>query len=181
MHRESARNNPQVPLSRHSMDSTHISAGVLRAGVSQGGVTVEASAFRGAEPDENRTNIERLRLDSWAARLRYDRGPWHAQVSGGHLRQPEWYEPFDQTRITASVAFSGDVRSRPLSLTASWGGSREFNGYNGNADGYLLESDLRLAHTSTVYGRAEVADKDLFGLGLHQPTPKGFVASPRLL
>ena len=170
MHRESARDNPQVPLSHHSMDSTHISAGVLRAGVSHGAVTVEASAFRGAEPDENRTNIERPRLDSWATRLRYDRGPWHGQFSGGHLRQPEWYEPYDQTRITASVAFGGAVRSRPLNLTASWGGNREFNGYNGNADGYLFEWDLGLAQLSTVYGRAEVADKDLFGLGLH---PKG--------
>ena len=91
-------------------------------------------------------------------------------MSGGHLRQPEWYEPYDQTRITASVAFNGAIGSRPLHLTAAWGGNREFNGYNGNADGYLLEWDFRLARLSTVYGRAEVADKDLFGLGLH---PKG--------
>ena len=55
-------------------------------------------------------------------------------------------------------------------ITAAWGGNREFNGFNGNADGYLLEWDLRAAQRSTIYGRAEVTDKDLFGLGLH---PKG--------
>ena len=32
MHRESARDNPQVPLTHHDLDSTHITPGVLRAG-----------------------------------------------------------------------------------------------------------------------------------------------------
>ena len=171
MHRESARDNPQVPLAHHLMDSTHISTGVVRGGVSRGAMTLEASAFRGAEPDENRTNIERPALDSWAIRGRYDAGPWHAQLSTGHLKQPEWYEPYDLTRVTASIGFEGAIATRPLMITAAWGGNREFNGFNGNADGYLLEWDLRAARRSTIYGRAEVTDKDLFGLGLH---PKGF-------
>ena len=171
MHRESARDNPQVPLTHHFMDSTHISTGVVRGGVSKGAMTLEASAFRGAEPDENRTNIERPGIDSWAARARYDSGSWHAQVSAAHLKQPEWFEPYDQTRITSSIGFEGTVAARPLMVTAAWGETREFNGFNGNADGYLLEWDLRAARHSTLYGRAEVADKELFGLGLH---PKGF-------
>jgi hypothetical protein len=170
MHRESARDNPQVPLTHHFMDSTHISYGVLRGGVSRGAITLEASAFRGEEPDENRLNVEAPRLDSWAARARYDRGRWHAQVSAGHLHLPEWFEPYDLTRITASIGYEGTLRRRPLTVTAAWGGNREFNGFNGNADGYLLEWDLRLRPRSTVYGRTEVADKELFGLGLH---PKG--------
>ena len=33
MHRESARDNPQVPLAHHDLDSTHISEGVIRGGV----------------------------------------------------------------------------------------------------------------------------------------------------
>src|SRR5450759_3761896 len=39
MHRESARDNPQVPLTHHDMDSTHITPGVLRAGVDTGPMT----------------------------------------------------------------------------------------------------------------------------------------------
>jgi hypothetical protein len=112
MHRASARNNPAAPLTHHYMDSTHVSYGVLRSGVEIGGVMVEASAFRGEEPDENRLNIEAPHLDSWSSRLSWRHGPWAAQFSGGHLHQPEWFEPTDVTRLTASVAFTGTVGSR---------------------------------------------------------------------
>lgn len=71
MHRASARDNPQAPLIHHSLDSTHITPGVLRAGVGVGSLTIETSIFRGAEPDEDRINIERPRFDSWAARARW--------------------------------------------------------------------------------------------------------------
>jgi uncharacterized Zn-finger protein len=87
------------------------------------------------------------------------------------MRQPEWFEPYDKSRITASIAFDGAIGSRPTSLTLAWGGNREFNGFNGDADGYLLEADVRATPASTVYGRVEVADKELFGQGAH---PKGF-------
>ncbi len=171
MHRASARDNPQIPVTHHFLDSTHITPGVVRAGVEIGPLTVESSVFRGAEPNENRLDLERPGLDSWAVRAQYARGPWRAQVSGGHMRQPEWFEPYDMSRITASIAFDGAVRSRPASLTLAWGGNREFNGFNGDANGYLLEADVRATSASTVYGRVEVADKELFGLGPH---PKEF-------
>jgi hypothetical protein len=171
MHRPSARDNPQAPLIHHYLDSTHITPGVLRAGVEMGSLTLETSVFRGAEPDENRLNIERPRFDSWAARARWRRGPWDAQVSGGHLKQPEWWEPFDTTRLTASISFDGQVGSRPLAMTLAWGEHRQFNGFNGNVDGFLLEGNLRLTGASTLYGRTEVTAKELFGIGPH---PKEF-------
>ncbi len=171
MHRASARDNPQAPLIHHYLDSTHITPGVVRAGVEVGSLTFEASAFRGAEPDEDRLNIERPSLDSWAARVRWRRGPWNAQVSGGHLRQPEWFEPFDTTRLTASISFDGQVRSRPLAMILAWGENRQFNGFNGNVDGFLLEGDLRLTSASTIYGRTEVTAKEIFGVAPH---PKEF-------
>jgi len=168
MHRPSARSNPQAPLIHHYLDSTHITPGVVRAGVTHGSLTLEASAFRGLEPDEDRLNIERpWPLDSWAARVRWRRGPWDAQFSGGHLKEPEWFEPFDTTRLTASIAFDGQIGTRPLAMTLAWGENRQFNGFNGNVDGFLLEGDLRLANTSTVYGRTEVTAKELFGLHAH--------------
>ena len=74
------------------------------------------------------------------------------------------------TRVTASLGFDGSVAARPLRVTAAWGGNREYNGFNGNNDGYLLEWDLAATGASTVYGRAEVADKELFGL---YPHPRG--------
>lgn len=173
MHRESARDNPQVPLTHHDMDSTHITPGVLRAGVETGALTFEASVFRGEEPDQddNRYNIEMPRLDSWAARVNWHLGPWQAQFSGGRLHQPEWFEPYDQTRLTASIAFDGAVAARPLAATLAWGHHSEDNGFNDHADGYLLEWDLGATARTGVYGRVEVSAKQILGLGLH---PKGF-------
>ena len=173
MHRESARDNPQVPLTHHDLDSTHITPGVLRGGVETGPLTFEASAFRGEEPDQddNRYNIERPRINSWAARVGWHRGPWQAQFSGGRLHNPEWFEPYEQTRLTASVAFDGTVASRPLAATLAWGHHREDNGFNDHSDGYLLEWDLRATERTALYGRAEVSAKQIFGLGLH---PVGF-------
>jgi hypothetical protein len=173
MHRESARDNPQVPLTHHDLDSTHITPGVLRAGVETGALAFEASIFRGEEPDQddNRFNIETPRLDSWAARIRWRQGPWQAQFSGGRLHDPEWFEPYDQTRLTASIGFDGAVASRPLAATLAWGHHKEDNGFDDHSDGYLLEWDLRATGRTTIYGRAEVSTKQIFGLGLH---PAGF-------
>jgi hypothetical protein len=170
MHRDSARNNPQVPLNHHYLDSTHISTGVLTAAVAVGQFTFEASTFRGAEPDDNRLNIERPRLDSWSSRIGWRRGAWQAQVSGGSLHEPEWFEPYDVTRLTASIAFGGDIRSRRLDATLAWGRNIEYNGYNDRADGYTLEWDLHATRMTSLYGRAELVKKQLFGLGFH---PKG--------
>lgn len=171
MHRESSRNNPQVPLTHHFLDSTHISTGVVRGGIETRGFTVEGSVFRGAEPDDHRTNIEKPALDSWAARVGYKRGPWSAQFSGGLLHQPEWFEPYDHVRLTASIGFNGLVGSRQFDATLAWGQNRAKVVQNGVSDGFLLEWDLRATPRTGVYGRAEIAVKQLFGLGLH---PKGF-------
>jgi hypothetical protein len=173
MHRESARDNPQVPLTHHDLDSTHVTPGVLRAGVESGPMTFEASVFRGEEPDQddNRYNIEQPALNSWAARVGWHRGPWQAQFSGGHLHKPEWFEPYEQTRITASIEFAGTLASRSLAATLAWGHHAEDNGFNDHSDGYLLEWDYRATGRTSVYGRAEVSAKQIFGLGLH---PAGF-------
>ena len=171
MHRESARDNPQVPLTHHFMDSTHVSTGVVRAGIETHGWTIEGSTFRGAEPDENRTNIERPRLDSWASRLSYRSGPWSAQFSGGLIHVPEWYEPYDHVRWTASIGFDGAVGGRALNATLGWGQSRAKVVTNGVSNGELLEWNLQALPALALYGRAEIAEKQLFGLGLH---PKGF-------
>jgi hypothetical protein len=168
MHRGSGRDNPQVPLTHHYLDSTHSTPGVVRGGVEIGAWAFEASAFRGEGPDEDRLNIDQPRLNSWAVRGRWKSGPWSAQVSGGHLKQPEWFEPFDATRLTASLSYEGQVGARPLAATLAWGENRQFNGYNGNSDGYLAEAVAGLTPRSTLYGRAEVAGKELFGLGPHE-------------
>jgi hypothetical protein len=132
MHRGSASLNPEPPITHHWFDSTHIVYGVATAGLSSPQWQVEASAFRGREPDERRWNIETPKLDSWSARLTWTPTPnWAAQVSHGFLKEPEPQHPGeDEHRTTASVhyadrgglsamlAFSAKNRDQGDTLTA---------------------------------------------------------------
>jgi hypothetical protein len=168
MHRPSAAENPSASLSHHMLDSTHITPGVVTAGIERAGVTLEGSWFRGLEPDENRKDIDLGKLDSWALRGTWRRGPWIAQVSGAQLTTPEWVEPFyDAARLSASVAFTR-ADGRVAALLA-WGQNREFHG---NLDAYLFEATLRPRVRHAWYGRAEVVTKDILGAGGRHP--RGF-------
>ena len=68
-HRVSARSNPLAPIGHHWQDSTHISYGVVTAGVFGRLWKVEGSWFNGREPDENRYNFDLRTPDSFSARL----------------------------------------------------------------------------------------------------------------
>jgi hypothetical protein len=169
MHRASARDNPQVPLTHHYLDATHITTGVIRGGIGSHGITVESSIFRGEEPNENRLNIDRPRLNSWSVRAGWRGGPWRVQVSGGKLHEPESFDPYDITRLTASIEFDGSIRSKSFAATLAWGQNREIHG---TLDGYLLEWNWQARMHDSIYGRGEIAAKDILGLGsLH---PLGF-------
>jgi hypothetical protein len=175
MHRESARDNPQAPLTHHQTDSTHITPGVLTAGVEFGHASVLASWFRGQEPDDHRLDIERPWLDSWSVQGKWEQGPWLAQVSGGVLHRPSFFEPYDIPRITASIEFNGAVATHPLALTIAWGKNREIHG---PLDGYLLEWDTPVESRGHFYGRAEATAKDILDLGF--PDPPGFISFHRI-
>ena len=86
MHRLSAMDDPEAPLSHHWLDSTHITWGVVTAGYTWRQLKLEASAFNGREPDEFHYNIEMRKLDSYPVRSRTTRTrDWsHA----GELRAP---------------------------------------------------------------------------------------------
>jgi hypothetical protein len=165
MHRPSAAENPSVPLSHHQLDATHITHGVVTGGVTRNSFGVEASWFRGQEPDERRTRMEFGALDSWAARVRWQRGSWEAQASGGRLETPERINPFtDVTRLTASLAFT-----RPdgrLAAFAAWGQNREVHGV---LDAFLIEAAYRSRSRQTWYTRVELVTKDILSPGPHLP------------
>ena len=74
-------------------------------------------------------------------------------------------------RLTASVGYERHAGPHPLATTVIWGQNREDTGFNGTSNGVLAEWDLGAARASTFYGRAEIAQKELFALGSH---PKGF-------
>jgi len=105
MHRPSAAENVAAPLSHHTLDSTHISMGVLTAGIERGPWTVESSIFHGGEPDDNRWDLmDPGPLDSWSVRGWFQPTPsWQFQLSHGFLTQPEALEPGNVRRTTGSV------------------------------------------------------------------------------
>jgi len=166
MHRASANLQPTAPLSHHELDSTHITPGVATGGVRAGQWLVEASAFRGREPDENRTDIDLGALDSYSVRGTWFRGDTRAQVSIGQINEPNITEPGDVTRVTASVEHNGSVFGRRSAVTVAFGQNNElFDTENA----FLAEATLGLGTRGTGYFRAEVADKHILGAGGQHP------------
>ena len=159
MHRGSARLNPEPPITHHWFDSTHITFGVITAGFSKARFQLEASAFRGAEPDENRWDIETPKLDSWAVRATYNPNRyWSLQASYGALKQPEKTHPGeDERRFTASVAYSNGR----LSALAAFSAKKHVPGETLTA--WLGEVNWDIDRANTLFGRIEnVANDELF-------------------
>jgi hypothetical protein len=173
MHRFSGEDNPEAPLTHHWLDSTHITYGVVTGGYVLDRVRLEASAFNGREPDQDRYAVELRAFDSWSSRLSYNPTPDLAmQISTGRLASPEQLEPTVAIRrTTASVSYNRVLPSLQWQTTLAWG--RNDPSAGAASEGWLLESALRLAQTHTVFGRLERVGKDeLFtpGQPLYGPT-----------
>ena len=160
MHRFSAGDNPEAPISHHWLDSTHITYGVVTLGYIAGGFKLEGSVFRGREPDQNRYDIETGKLDSASVRLSYNPGPdWSLQVSRGHIESPEALEPdVNVNRTTASVTYNRSWGANNWQTMLAWGCNAASTGTT--TDSYLLESAVSFLKTHTVFGRIERSDKN---------------------
>jgi hypothetical protein len=171
MHRRSADENPQTPLSHHQLDSTHVTPGVLSVGLWRGALGLETSWFRGREPDERRTNLDLGALDSWSVRGSWTRGLWSAQASGGHLHSPEITAPGrDIARLTASISRTETAGPIATALFLAWGQNREVHGA---MDAYLVECQLSWVDRNYLYSRAELVTKDILNAAGNDPI--GFV------
>ena len=168
MHRPSARFLADAPISHHWQDATHIAWGVATAGVVLGPVKLDASLFTGAEPDEERIEPDRPRLDSYSARLSVNpTDRWALQVSRGFLREPEALEPgVDQRRTTASMLYSQPFRGGDLSAAIIWGMNQSAghdeaaseDEHHGTTHAVLGEATLTLGRQA-FFGRAEWTQK----------------------
>lgn len=156
MMRRSSRYNPEAPISHHWFDSTHITYGVVTAGLASGPFQVEGSAFRGREPDEERWGIETPKLDSWSVRGTWNPSPnWSLQASYGRIESPEaLHTGEDEGRFTASLAYS-DER---LSVTAAYSAKNRIPGPVLSA--WLLEANWNPAGGHNLFGRVENVDND---------------------
>ncbi len=164
MHRASASENPQAPLSHHHLDATHSTQGLVRAGLGVAGLTVNGGVFHGREPDELRTDVDLGRLDSYALQVGFARGRWSGQISNAWLTRPERLSTYDASRRTASVAYEWRSGEQLLAWTAAVGQNREVHG---NLEAYLLEGMWRVSTTTAFYMRAEQVAKDILDAGFH--------------
>ncbi|HEX6161888.1 MAG TPA: hypothetical protein VFZ31_00885 [Vicinamibacterales bacterium] len=163
MHRPSAILNPQAPLSHHYLDASHITPGVVSIGVERSGFRIEAGAFHGREPDEDRLDLDTAALDSYAVRASWADGPWQFQISGAGLTTPDTNSPYDETRLTASASHIKGDGDRSVAWMAAFGQNREVFG---NLEAYLFEAAKRAGRHS-IYMRAENVEKDILDAGFH--------------
>jgi len=160
IHRASAAELPMAPLSHHLQDSTHTSFGVVTTGFIIDRVKLEASAFNGREPNEQRWSIQLAALDSWSGRASIaPTRNWTAQYSIGRLEDPEALEPGSQWRQTASVEYNRPFADGNWAASVIWGRVHKID-TGKNLNSYLAESTLTLRKRNYVFTRLELVDKD---------------------
>jgi len=170
IHRASASELPMAPLAHHLQDSTHTSFGVVTTGFIIDRVKVEASAFNGREPNEERWSIQLAALDSWSTRAFVAPARnWTAQYSIGRLEHPEALEPGSQWRQTASIGYNRPLSWGGWATTLVWGRVHKI-ATDTKLNSYLLESTLNFRHRNYAFSRLELVDKDeLFPQAMTDP------------
>ncbi|OOQ60603.1 hypothetical protein [Mucilaginibacter pedocola] len=171
MHRLSAMNNPDAPLSHHYADATHITFGTATLGFRYKNVKLEGSVFTGREPDEFRYGFDKAKFDSYSVRLSVNPSKeWALQVSNGWLKSPEEAEPQDNVnRFTASAIHTKMLNDNSyVATTLVFGQNHHIGGHNEPA--VLLEHAYQF-NKNAVYGRYEYVQKDADELDLHALFP----------
>ena len=157
-HRVSSMPNPLAPISHHWLDATHITFGVVTAGVFAEQWKVEGSVFNGREPDDDRADLDLAPLDSVSGRVWYLPTPQLAlQISAAHLEEAEaghgTAARVDVDRLTASASYQRALgQAWQWASTVAFGRNREA-GRAANA--LLVETSLALRERDTWFGRFE--------------------------
>ena len=165
MHRLSIIDSPEAPITHHWLDSTHITYGVVTAGATYGGFKIEASRFKGREPDQYRWDIEAPKFDSTAVRVSVN--PTHQialQVSYARQKSAEQLEPgTDQDKWSASAIWTRPIGADGyFAATAAWGRKQNIAGgvRERPQDAFFLEATLKPTAAWTIFGRGEVIESD---------------------
>ena len=181
-HRASIGDDPLAALGHHLEDSTHIADDVVTGGLSWGlgqqGIRVEASGFFMAANRERTVGLSnRGAVDSWST-LDFGRArrlDWVAQYSVGHLHSPEAaHAGEDVLRQTASVAYHHAAGPAEVNAIAVWGRNHTV-GSSIDANGYLLETAVRIKERQTIWTRIENADRTTDLLGASAPAMESVV------
>lgn len=171
MHRPSSMDMPTAPLGHHWQDATHIAFGVVSAGVFTRHWKLEGSVFNGREPNEDRWDFDRLRLDSYAGRLTVNPSAnWSMTVGYGYLDSPESIEPDESThRATASILHGARIGANGRWASSVVWGSNRHEGEPRATHSALVETQASFNMRHTVLARAEFAEKSAADLVVDTP------------
>jgi hypothetical protein len=171
MHRPSATDNPFAPIGHHWQDATHVSFGVLTAGVFTHEWKLEGSVFNGREPDENRWDFDPLKLDSYSGRLSINpNAHWALSAGYGYLAHPEILSPTESMhRVTASAIYGTTLGAGGQWATTFVWGANKHSTRPGLSHSLLAESEANLDRSNTVLARAEFVQKTAGDLELDTP------------
>ena len=170
MHRPSGMADPFAPLSHHWQDGSHVTFGVVTAGLFTRHVKLEGSLFNGREPDEVRTNFDYRgrRLDSWAARLTLmphrdlALSGWYAYFESPESLLPDDWGKHVGASLLHSRPFGG---SSAWSSAVIWGAKRHEPGFRHPTTRFThsvtAETSLELGRRNTLFARGEYVQKDM--------------------
>lgn len=179
MHRPSAMDNLTAPLGHHWQDATHVSFGVVTGGIFTHAWQLEASAFNGREPDQNRWDFDRIKLDSYSGRFTLNpNAHWSFEGGYGYLKSPEALSPGESMhRVTASAQHGTTLGNDGQVATAFVWAANKRSTIPGLSHSLLLESEAILDRSNTLFGRTELVQKSAEDLVVAGPvtTSKGVV------
>lgn len=172
MHRVSGLPNALAPMTHHWFDSTHVTFGLVTAGVYGRRWKAEGSVFNGREPDEERTDFDMGALDSWSGRVwLLPTSRWALQFSAGHLNEAEAGHDADDARVdvdrlTASATYHRVTLENVIwASTVGWGRNTE-DGESTHA--VLGETSITVRDRDVWYGRYEWAQKSGHDLAVEE-------------
>jgi hypothetical protein len=164
-HRFTGMADPLAPLGHHWEDATHISFGVVTAGIFTRTLKLEGSWFNGREPDDERYDLDLRTPDSFAARLSVNpTADTSAQVSWARLDSPEELEPdVSVQRATASAMWNHRMAMGDIAVLGLVGRNDPSMGPATTAG---LGEVAWMMGDHTVFGRGELLTKTGHDLAL---------------
>ncbi len=171
MHRTTGLDNLLAPIGHHWQDATHITFWTATLGYETRKWKLDASAFNGREPSENRYEWQSPKFDSFSGRVSYNPTPdLTLQASRAYLHSPEELHPGEDVhRTDVSATYNRPLGpGRNFQSTLVWARNR-IEGQN--LDGWLIEAQLKQDRGWTPFFRYEHVRKNAEELVLPESFP----------
>src|SRR5439155_21457544 len=134
--------------------ATHVSFGVVTAGLFGHRWKLEGSAFNAREPDENRWDFDPIKLGSYSARFTLNPDDrWSMSAAYGYLKDPEILHPAESMhRVTASVMHGAAIGAAGQIATTVVFGANRHSSTSKFSPSALVETEAVLDRANTIFG-----------------------------